>query len=85
MASPSATTESVGRLVEMIHTRGHNLKLILPHCSKDVYKHSFWPVTLQGWNALPQAAVHHSAKLVPVQGKSPRCYELTHQAVSILH
>ncbi len=40
-----------------IHTRGHNIKFILPHCSKDVYKHSFLPVVLRSWNALPQAAV----------------------------
>ncbi len=37
-----------------IHTRGHNIKFI---CSKGVYKHSFLPVTLRAWNALPQAAV----------------------------
>ena len=40
-----------------IHTRGHNIKFILPHCSKDVYKYSFLPVVLRSWNALPQAAV----------------------------
>ncbi len=40
-----------------VHTRGHNLKFILPHCSKDVFKHFFPPGTLRAWNALPQAAV----------------------------
>ena len=40
-----------------IHTRGHNIKFILPHCSKDVYKHSFLPVARGGWNALPQSVV----------------------------
>ena len=34
-----------------------NIKFILPHCSKDVFKHSFLPVTLRAWNALPQVAV----------------------------
>ena len=40
-----------------IHIQGHNVKFILPHCSKDVYKDSFLLVTLRAWNALPQAAV----------------------------
>ncbi len=40
-----------------IHTRGHNIKFILPHCSKDVYNHSFLPVALRGWNSLPQSVV----------------------------
>ena len=40
-----------------IHTQGHNIKFILPHCGKDVYKHSFLLVALRGWNALPQSAV----------------------------
>ena len=40
-----------------IHIRGHNIKFILPHWSKDVFKHSFLPVTLRAWNALPEAAV----------------------------
>ena len=40
-----------------IHTRGHNIKFIQHHCSKDVYKHSFLPVALRGWNALPQSVV----------------------------
>ena len=40
-----------------VQTRGNNIKFILPHCSKDVFKHSFLPVALRGWNALPQSAV----------------------------
>ena len=42
-----------------IHTRGHNIKFILPHRSKDVYiyKHSFLQLALSGWNILPQSAM----------------------------
>ena len=40
-----------------VQTRGNNIKFILPHCSKDVFKHSFLPAALRGWNALPQSAV----------------------------
>ena len=39
-----------------VQTRGNNIKFILPHCSKDMFKHSFLPA-LRGWNALPQSAV----------------------------
>ncbi len=34
-----------------IHTWGHNLKFILPHCSRDVFKNSFLSVLLRAWNA----------------------------------
>ena len=40
-----------------VQTWGNNIKFILPHCSKDVFKHSFLPAALRGWNALPQSAV----------------------------
>ena len=40
-----------------VQTRGNNIKFILPHCNKDVFKHSFLPAVLRGWNALPQSAV----------------------------
>ena len=40
-----------------VQTWGNNTKFILPHCSKDVFKHSFLPAALKGWNALPQSAV----------------------------
>ena len=40
-----------------VQTWGNNTKFILPHCSKDVFKHSFLPAALIGWNALPQSAV----------------------------
>ena len=40
-----------------VQTRGNNIEFILPHCSKDVFKHSFLPAALRGWNALPQSAV----------------------------
>ena len=39
-----------------VQTQGNNTKFILPHHSKDVFKHSFLPA-LRGWNALPQSAV----------------------------
>ena len=34
------------------HAEYSNIKVILPHCSKDVFKHSFLPGALRGWNAL---------------------------------
>ena len=34
-------------------TWGNNIKFILWHCSKDVFKHNFLPITLRGWNTLP--------------------------------
>ena len=40
-----------------VQTQGKNIKFILPHCGKDVFKHSFLPATLRGWNTLPQSAV----------------------------
>ena len=40
-----------------VQTQGNKIKFILPHCSKDVFKHSFLPAVLRGWNALPQSAV----------------------------
>ena len=40
-----------------VQTQGNNINFILPHCSKDVFKHSFLPAALRGWNALPQSAV----------------------------
>ena len=40
-----------------VQIRCNNIKFILPHCSKDVFKHSFLPAALRGWNALPQSAV----------------------------
>ena len=52
-----------------VQTWGNNTKFILPHYSKDVFKHSFLllPTTLRGWNALPQSAVEaRSMKLFKV-------------------
>ena len=40
-----------------ILTGARDIKFILAHYSKDVYKHSFLPIALRGWNALPQSAV----------------------------
>ena len=50
---------SLVRLYYTCHNpnRGNNIKFSLPHCSKDVFKHSFLPVVLRGWNVLPQLAV----------------------------
>ena len=44
-------------MFKMWQIRGNNIKFILPHCSKDVYKHSFLPIALRGWNALTQSSV----------------------------
>ena len=30
-----------------VQTQGNNIKFILPHCSKDVFKHSFLPAALE--------------------------------------
>ena len=40
-----------------IQAQGDSIKFILPHCSKDVFKHSFLPIALRGWNALLQSSV----------------------------
>ena len=40
-----------------VQTQRNNIKFILLHCSKAVFKHSFLPAALRGWNALPQSAV----------------------------
>ena len=40
-----------------IQAQGDGIKFILPHCSKDVFKHSFLPIALRGWNALLQSSV----------------------------
>ena len=57
-----------------------NIKFILPHCSKDVYKHSFMPVALWGWNALPQSVVE--AEILNLFFKS--CFLLSAHFPSIL-
>ena len=41
---PSTTTN---------YTRGHNLRLYLPFSRVNVYKHSFFPATMNLWNELP--------------------------------
>ena len=45
-----------------VQTWGNNIKFILPHGSKDVFKHSFLPAALMGWNALPQSAVEATSR-----------------------
>ena len=67
-----------------VQTRGNNTKFILPHCSKDVFKHSFLPAALRGWNALPVSSGGYI--LGNVQGQPPRCYIIMlHQTVFLLH
>ena len=38
-------------------TCGHNIKFLVPHCNKDIYRYSFLPSTIRAWNALPLASV----------------------------
>ena len=67
-----------------VQTQGNNTKFILPHCSKGVFKHSFLPAALRGWNALPVSSGGYI--LGNVQGQPPRCYIIMlHQTVFILH
>ena len=42
-------------------TRGHTVKFVVPHCSKDLYKYSFLPATIRAWNLLPVEAVEASS------------------------
>ena len=35
----------------------NNIKFILPHCSKDVFEHSFLPIALRGLNTFPLLSV----------------------------
>ena len=68
-----------------IHT--HNLKFILPQCSKDVYKHSFLPVG-RGALRLERSTTVGSGglNLESVQDQPVRCYILmSHQPVFIMH
>ena len=44
-------------------TRGHQLKLRVPHARTDVYKHSFFPSAVRLWNSLDQASI--TATTVP--------------------
>ena len=67
-----------------VQTWGNNIKFILPHCSKDVFKHSFLPAALRGWNALRVSSGGYILGIV--QGQPPMCYILMqHQTVFILH
>ena len=67
-----------------IHTQGHNIKFILPHCSKNVYKHSFLPVALRSCNALLQSMVQVET-LNPVQSQPSRCCALMSQRASCFY
>ena len=67
-----------------VQTWGNNIKFILSYCSKDVFKHSFLPIALNGWNALPVCSGGYI--LGTVQGQPPKCHILIlHQTVFILH
>ena len=37
--------------------RGHNIKFLVPHYNKDIYRYSFLPSTIRARNALPLASV----------------------------
>ena len=59
-----------------VQTRSNNIKFILPHCNKDFFEHSFQPVALRGWNALPQSAVEATSLELFKGGRPPKCYIL---------
>ena len=44
-------------------TRGHQLKLQIPHARTNVYKYSFFPSAIRLWNTLDQASI--TAPTVP--------------------
>ena len=39
---------------------GHNIKFLVSHCNKDIYRSSFLPNTIRAWNSLPLALVEAS-------------------------
>ena len=41
-------------------THGHNIRFLVPHCNKDIYRYSFLPSTIRAWNALPLESVEAS-------------------------
>ena len=42
-------------------TRGHNMKYRTPFCRVDVYKNSFYPVTIRLWNTLPEDIIYSNS------------------------
>ena len=42
-------------------TRGHNMKYHTPFCRVDVYKNSFYPVTIRLWNTLPKDIIYSNS------------------------
>ena len=38
-------------------TRGHGIRFLVPYCSVNAYKNSFFPSTVRLWNSLPVSAV----------------------------
>ena len=38
-------------------TRGHGTRFLVPYCSVNAYKSSFFPSTIRLWNSLPVSAV----------------------------
>ena len=68
-----------------VQTWGNNIKFILPHCSKDVFKHTFLTHCTQGLECAPTIS-SGSYILGPVQGQPPKCYIIMlHWTVFILH
>ena len=53
-------------------TRGHHLKLHVPHARTDVYKHSFFPSAIRLWNTLDKASI--TAPTVPAFKSSLKCW-----------
>ena len=41
--------------------RGHNMKYRTPFCGVDVYKNSFYPVTIRLWNTLPEDIIYSNS------------------------
>ena len=42
-------------------TRGHNMKYRTPFCRVDIYKNSFYPVTIRLWNTLPEDIIYSNS------------------------
>ena len=42
-------------------TRGHNMKYCTHFCRVDVYKNSFYPVTIRLWNTLPEDIIYSNS------------------------
>ena len=68
-----------------VQTWGNNIKFILPHCSKDMFK-TLFPTCYTQRLECPPTISSGGYILGIVQGQPPRCYILMlHQTVFILH